>query len=551
MVKAMVRFALNWLEDETFFSICSRQHVYLCSIDSAATCEWLFGTHKRYIHDFNYNLSALNKVTTNWGTPESIINEHTIAPFFFPFQSQENVLTAKEALLSPRLGSLKYRLGLLTNRFGAEHPLKACIACMVCDRIRGGVAYWHLSHQYPGVTICPVHGLYLRESTKNRQWSGQFEWLLPQEEDLLPAPRIETTAATRKVLEDLVEAIIGLATLGSQRFFDPNAVNAVYRTALAQYGERSSGQEAAASALWLHIKGLQAYQPFSCMPRNPEEAVTFLRGLVRSPRGHVHPLKHLTLITWLFGSLAAFIKLHDQIVNSYTPSKNVSSGIVNPVKRVKEINSTSEKILKSARRPKILKKDIRAAILLRLSQGQSKHSLCEDFGITISTLNKLMRSEPSVANAWKEKTTSNEKFERRSIWENTVKRFSKDSAKQIRCRLPTVYVWLYRNDREWLTSKLGELPNGRIGNHSAVDWSKRDQHLLEALKSTADYLLKSHELPLKKQQIYLALPRLASALQKRQAYVLTRSFLQEITASARKGSGSASAGCSTEAVQPS
>lgn len=125
-----------------------------------------------------------------------------------------------------------------------------------------------------------------------------------------------------------------------------------------------------------------------------------------------------------------------------------------------------------------------------------------------------MRSEPSVANAWKEKTASNGKSKRRSIWENTVKRCSKDSAKQIRCRLPTVYAWLYRNDREWLTSRLGELPNGRIGNHSAVDWSKRDQYLLELLKSTADYLLKSHELPLKKQQIYLALPGLASALQK-------------------------------------
>lgn len=547
----MVRLALNWLEDETFFSICSRQHVYLCSIDSAATSEWLFGTTKKYVHDFNYNLGALNKLTTHWGTPESIINEHTIAPFFFSFQSKKNVLAAKEALLGPRLGSLKYRLGLLTNRFGAEHPLKACIACMVCDRIRVGVAYWHLSHQYPGVTICPVHGLYLRESTKNRQWSGQFEWLLPEEEDLLPVPRVETTATTRKVLEDLVDAIIGLSSFGCQRVFDPSAVNAVYRTALAQYGERRSGQEAAASALWLHISGLQAYQPFSCMPRSPDEAVTFLRGLVRSPRGHVHPLKHLTLITWLFGSVAAFIKLHDQIVNSYTPSKKVSPGLVSPVNRVKEINSSSDEIFKAARRPKILKKDIRAAILLRLSQGQSKYSLCEDFGITISTINKLMRSEPSVANAWKEKTISNEKLKRRSIWENTVKTFSKDSAKQIRCRLPAVYVWLYRNDREWLTSRLRGLPNGRIGNHSAVDWSKRDLHLLEALKSTADNLLKSHELPLKKKQIYLALPRLVSALQKRQAYGLTRSFLQEITTSVQKGSGSASAGGSTEAIQSS
>lgn len=201
------------------------------------------------------------------------------------------------------------------------------------------------------------------------------------------------------------------------------------------------------------------------------------------------------LAVWICRCFHQVTRSDSQFLHSI---KKVSPGLVNPVNRVKEINSSSEEIFKAARRPKTLKKDIRAAILLRLSQGQSKYSLCEDFGITISTVNKLMRSEPSVANAWKEKTISNEKFKRRSIWENTVKTFSNDSATQIRCRLPAVYVWLYRNDREWLTSRLRELPNGRIGNHSAVDWSKRDQHLLEALKSTADYLLKSHELPLKK-----------------------------------------------------
>jgi hypothetical protein len=42
------------------------------------------------------------------------------------------------------LAHFKLRLGILTSRFRANHPLKACVVCMAADRNRFGWAYWHL-----------------------------------------------------------------------------------------------------------------------------------------------------------------------------------------------------------------------------------------------------------------------------------------------------------------------------------------------------------------------------------------------------------------------
>src|SRR3546814_4771453 len=47
---------------------------------------------------------------------------------------------------------------LLTSRFRANHPLKACPACMTKDLDDHQTTYWRLDHQFPGVWHCPVHG---------------------------------------------------------------------------------------------------------------------------------------------------------------------------------------------------------------------------------------------------------------------------------------------------------------------------------------------------------------------------------------------------------
>lgn len=531
----MINLAVNWLPDETFYSICSRQHVYFVNIDSITTTSWLFGCRKKYVHDFTYNLGALSEFMVNtWGTPTNIINEHTIAPFFFPFQSQHNVLAAHEVLSGPKLGSLKYRLGLLTGRFGAEHPLRACTACMASDRQNFGVAYWHLSHQYPGMILCPIHGQSLRESSENRQWSGCFEWLLPMEEKLLSPPLSVTSEFDRIVLDKFATAILDLAAYGTRELFNTGAVRAAYRTALASYGLGRSGMDSAACSLAAYTTHLRRYPPFGCLPNDSEGAATFLRALTRNPRGRCHPLKHLTLITWLFNSLHEFICLHNQMIAETLHSNDTLLTSPQKDRALKNQVIARYACIPILRRPKVINKRMRAEILSCLSKGDPKVFICATFNITISTVNKIMRSEPLVHEAWQRNSAAKKKCEQRMIWEETVRSHSQDSAKQIRIRIASVYAWLYRNDRQWLNDKLRKLPSGRIGNHSAVEWDSRDLQLEADLAAAACALSKTHQSPLTRQVIFSALPKLATALEKRHAYRRTRSLLRDLTGSRSK-----------------
>ena len=304
--------ALHWLEDETFFSLCSRQHFFYGDMTPVMTSARLMNsTALKIKHDFPYNLDTLNeRLVSAWGSPETIICKHTILPMFFPFQSEANINAAVLAMRSSKLGSIKYCLGLVTGRFGAEHPLKACRVCMTSDAAAHGVSYWHLIHQYPGVIVCPIHHQMLMECHHNRRWSARFRWSLPSKDMLIDRLEIAPEPGTQNVLIQLATAIIDLAALGSYRRFDPKTVQAVYRNALSLCRSGRNMKTVAASLSHLTSQ-LQSYHPLTSLPTTAEGAASFIEQLIRSPRGHCHPLKHLIMIIWLFGDVDSFVEAYE------------------------------------------------------------------------------------------------------------------------------------------------------------------------------------------------------------------------------------------------
>ncbi|WP_213431528.1 MULTISPECIES: TniQ family protein [Paenibacillus] len=56
------------------------------------------------------------------------------------------------------------KLGLPANGVKNNESLQYCTACIRSDRDQFGTAYWHRSHQLPGVKICHKHHLWLKRS---------------------------------------------------------------------------------------------------------------------------------------------------------------------------------------------------------------------------------------------------------------------------------------------------------------------------------------------------------------------------------------------------
>ncbi len=92
--------------------------------------------------------------------------------------------------------------------------------------------------------------------------------------------------------------------------FNPLHVRSVYRNAIADLGYAS--QQAAASFAQ-HSSLLQPFHPLTSLPTTEQKASTYIQQLMRPPRGHSHPLKHLVMITWLFGTVEAFVDAYDRL----------------------------------------------------------------------------------------------------------------------------------------------------------------------------------------------------------------------------------------------
>lgn len=350
---------LDWLPDETLFSLCSRQHLVMGNLDHATTSTAVLGVSEKFIkHDIPCGMAALEQTGFQyWGSPESILLHHTIFSVFVPFQTRIKIEDAIRTIKGSRIDSLKYRLGLVSSGFGAEHPLKACPYCMRDDENAHGIAYWHLTHQYPGVLICPRHQVWLMASTKSRRWSGRFEWSLPTEDSLIEHVSSQELWS-RPAFLTLANNVIDLASIGRVMSFESCAVAAAYRKAALQKGRSAS--------LLDRIEPLRRYHLFESLPVVEKSAESFVNQLIRPLRRSIHPLKHLLLIDWLFDDLDTFRDAYNAEV------AKLGQQVASPPSRATDERvsfSSAKAPAKNAPRPKRLKGQLKEDLLTKLGQG--------------------------------------------------------------------------------------------------------------------------------------------------------------------------------------
>lgn len=520
---------LNWLKDECFYSLCSRQHMFWANSSAQETLASLFECNiATYSHDFPRNLNSLNKnAIAAWGSVDEIIDEHTIAPIFFPFQSTEHISAHIEAMKSESLGSIKYKLGLITGRFGAEHPLKACSECIISDKCMHGITYWHLSHQLPGVTICPIHNCVLKESKENRQWSKMFRWLTPSESILIESENIASDKGVFEALKNVSVAATKLGKLQGRARYEPELVAQVYGAALARLGTSRSEKDAAARDFTHYCSQLRKHPQFSSLPDSVMCAIAFTSQMTRKPRGYCHPLTHLVLISWLFGSIEVFSNAYEHQATGNTTIKTNTPQKVEHYK-AKPCATENSVIHAPKLKPKKMFEEVRNEVLQRLRNGMSKDEVSLDFGISVSTVNRLLRLSPKIVEMRNERANLGKIRQQREQWNSIVDNNPDLSVNEIRRLIPNIYAWLYRNDKAWLSKKTMNLPSGRSGNNSKVDWESRDEDLCTIIKNIiAQRDLNS--VRLWKYDLYQLVPGLYSALESKPHYPKTRVLLDKVT----------------------
>ena len=558
---------LEWLPDEPLFSLVSRIHFLSGRHLSSQTSSILFGGNQSGIHhDFPNCLDMFEQKTQSClGTAQEIAFNKTLLKFyraFIPVSQSESIV---ETMRGSSVAHLKFQLGLITSRFRANHPLKACPACMADDLDQYGWTYWHLEHQFPGVWWCNKHDSPLYESLMKSTGVGRFLWHLPSHDTLRKSPSIgiEFSDKTSKSIQSLSQIAKSLVKLGNVTPWDTNQFWLVYRKELANRGwltgQRLSYPEMTSDFLIYSAK-LRLLPELKALPETIKQAKAQLGRLLRAPRSGTHPLRHIILVDWLFGGTDQF--LNTQKISSakteecsspdftfhITDESHKDSREEQVIKLLREhdmsMHAVAEKTgidiniimswatnagLRIHRRPKKVKEEILDKLITSLRQGADKATLSSKTSVSIVTINRLLRTVPELQTEWKIAHFNLALNKARTSWSSLIDQYPQLGTKLLRSLEPAIYAWLYRHDRDWLKEHSPHADHSIEFTGNNTMWDKRDLALSTEVKRAALYLTQTNpHARIYLWQLYQQVPELKAKLDVLHRLPLTKRAIDTI-----------------------
>lgn len=306
----MVPFFPTPYQDETLYSIIARYHMYSGNISYKHTIIDLFGKRTRTNWYLPSNINALlENIKIKTLTSDYIINKHTLFPFFSAFLSNERTSKNIQNIIDGEGRNIHSDYGLTGSIVKATKPLTHCRKCMEEDIKKYGETYWHRVHQLPGVFVCPFHKVPLLTSLKELEGATQYQFVLPDEEDILNSVRHDYN---QEIIDQLYEYSIQANWLLNQ---SSGNLNSSIRERYSFFLEENN----------LHLrKGFvnqdkwkkvfkQFFHPkvLELLNVSPDftSKYNWVSNIVRACSPITHPLQHILTIMVLCGNLSKFFSI--------------------------------------------------------------------------------------------------------------------------------------------------------------------------------------------------------------------------------------------------
>lgn len=563
---------LEWLPDETLFSLVSRLHRFWGFSLAGQTCEVLFGHHQQGSqHDLPSRLGAfVSRVNQRYGTAADLANLHTLLAYYRPFVGAGLVDEAVHAMATESVAHLKLRLGMLTSRFRANHPLKACPCCIGEDIKSYGWSYWHLVHQYPGVWVCLKHGCWLRMSSLKATGVGRFQWVLPNLADFHEPFQSEVSAFAEPLTAPtgLAQLIVAVSACKDPWVYTSDLLLQVYRLRLRELGWMTlSGRVRWPVVTESYCRYVQPLLVCPDVPRSMQMAdkvVVQLGRMLRGARGGTHPLRHFLIIHFLYGAFEKFDAAVRRLASPALSAAEIHLSNESCGSSITELESRCFKLrevladgctiscaaralgvdvgtamawaakmnIPVLRRAKTLKVGVRDRAVGMLRSGADKAVVANEAGVSVQTISRLILTEVGLHAQWRLARFESQRARNRTIWVALTNNYVGAGIKILRAMEPATFAWLYRHDRVWMVDHRPQLARHQTRDGaSRVDWCHRDRLLSADVLAMGERLaLQDPGKRIKLWQIYQGLPELKAKLGALDKLPLTRSAVEFVIA---------------------
>ncbi|WP_248885943.1 TnsD family Tn7-like transposition protein [Acidithiobacillus acidisediminis] len=442
-------------------------------------------------------------------TSKRLAHKTTLLPYLTAFSTPD----VRDWALSVLMGengdadTLYIRLGLVASSVNLTTTLRYCPAYRTEMLEKYGELYWRRDHQLPGVLVCPTHAVPLVDSRVILSHTGQHEFIAADENNCPANPNLPTWSDRANVAARLLEiAKASVALL----IAPPNPLplhswGREYRTALRARGFGRGNSHIDQSAL-LH----SYYARFGAVIDVLPEAIPdgWLEAITRKHRHAFAPLRHI-LIRLLIDSRPLVPELRPFGDGPWPCCNPLAEHYGHLMIAECQLHAEKRKIIGVFRctcgyafsraahpdsRPRILnfgplfESRLRELVISGTSLRGTAKALHVDTRTVLRYVARLELTTP-----WKvlpkqvtlpppDRMTMRERWNRAYCAERSLTR------KELRKRMPAVYMWLYRYDREWLGSQ-PPLPRSLRNNRARINWAHVDAQTAEFLRGEADKLL--------------------------------------------------------------
>lgn len=434
------------------------------------------------------------------------IETATLLPYHRPFLEPARYEQVVQTLLYGNAAGLKARMGLAANRFGTKPALRFCARCVDESVAEHGCFYWSRQHHLPGVSCCIRHKLRLVHQACPSLTSPHRVFLYPG----LPTTSEAQTYATRHELNfavlsrDLLSA--GLVSI------NPADRSSAYRNEALARGYRSTRGHVSysllAEAMRQHFDDFQDFDHRERILSTTVHPLRWLHDLFERPQRSVHPICHLLLIDFLFGSVANFqaaampdmpaLKTFESVAypaageegqcSSSRSDADIESMLCDLSLSCRQVAQRTGKcvttIVKYRRMRALPIKERRQtlssskieSICKYLQMGLEIPTAAKRAGVSISTVYRELARNPTIVAARNHCSSSSERIYRQECWLRVLRIHGSAGIIAAKAHAKADYAWLYRHDREWLlaTNAPFHMAPKPI---ATVDWNSRD-HLL-------------------------------------------------------------------------
>ncbi len=301
----------SMFSDELFYSCCARYHNESGNAEVMQTLDDLFGMpHMVFDPSYPKNLDYLVAQLNNIIDVNQIIYEHTIFPLFVPFLNRGRVDHLYKMFRGEGKNYANHILGIKNNL--RITSLKYCRMCLINDDEMFGTPYWHRSHHLPGVHMCLAHHVSLE--SKCPVCSAEFK---PKKGNLTRLNRYcENGHDLTKVIplnnfrDEHIELMIELAQdVSFVCHLDEHSFNwsEVYEVGLRELGYCGKNRRVNLTRL---RNDMQKAFPESFLARfdcHFNDNGDWLTSIYLKKQTIFHPLQHLLLIRFLFGSISELV----------------------------------------------------------------------------------------------------------------------------------------------------------------------------------------------------------------------------------------------------